>query len=761
MADSLAVPKPWRSFRVLVVSPTPTHPQDHGNRKRIFEICAALQRLGAAIDFVHYPGEHDWRSAWPIKHENAMRAAWDAYQLVAPSRPLHSDSLGEDHDIDEWADPGLEHFISWACRVRAYDMMIVNYTWMSFCLKAAPNEVFKVCDTHDVFGDRRLLLQQNGIDPEFFHTTREGERLGLERADLVWAIKKSEQDHFERDLGLAACLTMLHAEPERGWWTRPPSTDGFLRAGVIGARNNINRRNLEEFFAEALPVFEQYMAPVKIVIAGGCSEDFLGFHHPNVEVIGRVPEVEGFYRGVDVAIAPMRFSTGLKIKVSEALASGAPVVAHAHAMDGYPTSEPLHQLHSFRDLALELVKLAFDPSPLPKLAARSRKLCVDIQKSVDAAFEATRQRLVAKTSKTICVVAPMEAFDPASLLHDHLLAALDYLRFTAGLTLYVTGAPAKKAKFDALARFDLVERLFADPALVEALGDKAPENLVPIELADLIQIRGFTRAYLMADCRDALWPSTGALRQVYVRHDAIELGGGDAGVLIDALRPHVEVVVVGAAPARIVHWQGEKGVAQVVFAPFKRDGAFESFQRRPKAKKDPADMIVLARASDFLAAELVALARRLGRTCALVDPADPGAALALRGRLGPADQDPLAGFSNLRLLVDLTEHDPFAIVLGEAALRLAIPALVFQRGALAAGLHIFAPSLYPTSIARLFNTFARAAVDDAALEALRAEARREATSRFACDAGWTALWPLLRRGGQEKVASDAAELLLG
>ncbi len=158
-----------------------------------------------------------------------MRAAWDSYQLVAPSRELHCDSIGEDHEIDEWADPGLAHYLAWACRVRAYDMVIVNYTWLSFCLEAIPSTVFKVCDTHDVFADRRRLLQANGIAPEFFHTTREEEAKGLSRADLVWAIKKAEQDYFERDLGLPNCLTMLHAEPERGWWHAPPF-DGRLAA---------------------------------------------------------------------------------------------------------------------------------------------------------------------------------------------------------------------------------------------------------------------------------------------------------------------------------------------------------------------------------------------------------------------------------------------------------------------------------------------------------------------------------------------------
>ena len=692
-----------------------------------------------------------------------MRAAWDAYHLVAPSRPLHPDAIGEDHGIDEWADPDLQHFISWACRVRDYDMMIVNYTWMSFCLPAAPKWIFKVCDTHDIFGDRRLLLGENGIAPEFFHTTRSGEKQGLERADLVWAIKKSEQEYFERNLGLPDCLTMLHAESERGWWTQPPSSDGFLRAGVIGARNSVNRRNLEEFLAQALPVLENYMAPVKIVIAGGCCDDFQNFQHPCVEVIGRVADVEDFYRNVDVVIAPMRFSTGLKIKVSEALASGAPLVAHAHAMEGYPTTEPLHLLSSFRDMAMELVKLAFDPSPLPKLAARSRRICGDIQKSVDAAFEATRRQLVAKTSQNICFVAPMEAFDPASLLHDHLVAALDYLRLIAGLTVYVTGVPALNAKFDILERLELRERVFADPSLARALGDKMPERFVAIELIDLVQIRGFTRAYLMADCSDAFWLSTGALRLVCVRHDAVELSGGDPDALINALRPQVDVVVVGVTPARVRRWRNKPGIAETVLAPFQRNSVFKSLSRRSQRapKKRKPEILILARSDDYLATELVALAEKLGRTCETVDPSDPATASALLGRPNGAKENRLAGFADLRLMVDMTTGGALAAVLDEAALRFGVPTLVFQRGAAAVGLHLCAPPLYPTSIARLFNTFAQAAADDETLAALRAHARDEAANRFSSDAGWTVVWRLLTQGRRDQVEGGAAKLLWG
>ncbi|MCW2282995.1 glycosyltransferase involved in cell wall biosynthesis [Rhodoblastus acidophilus] len=753
----------WFGFDVLVVSPTPTHPQDHGNRKRIYEICAELKRQGARIHFVHYPAEHDWRDQWPLRHEADMRAAWDSYQLVAPGRELHCDSIGEDHEIDEWADPGLAHYLAWACRVRAYDMVIVNYTWLSFCLDAIPASVFKVCDTHDVFADRRRLLQAHGIAPEFFHTTRDEEARGLARADLVWAIKKGEQDYFERDLGLPNCLTMLHAEPERGWWSAPPSTDGWLRAGVIGARNNVNRRNLEEFLNLALPAIERYMAPVKIVIAGGCSADFLDWRHPNLEVVGRVPDVADFYRAVDVVLAPMKFSTGLKIKVSEALASGAPLLAHAHAMEGYPTREPLHQLHDFEEMAIELVKLAFDPAPLKKLAARSRTVCATIQASVLASVEATRARLVAKTAETICVVAPAEALNPACLLHDHLLEALDYLRFIAPIALHVSGAPVKGMKFDFLARFELRRQIFADPALVAALGDDAPDFWTPIPLPALLETRAYRRAYFLADASaqlrveqpafDEAAGAIGALRRAVVRCDAIELSGGDPAALVELLRGEADVIVAGAAPWGLQHWQGQKGVLAVVEAPFRRSGAFEAFRHRDKPAT-AAKLVIFARGDDPVALELAALAEKLSFPARLVDVSDPAIRPALL-RGGP--NDALAGLREASLVVDMTEQDALALVIGEAALRSDVPVLSFQRGALAYAWRGFETPLRPTSLARLFTAVATCAQDPDALQALRGASARQSKVRFANDAGWTALWRLLTAKSVESLGA-AAEL---
>ena len=157
--------KSWQGLEVLVVSPTPTHPVDHGNRKRVFAICRALQIRGARVHFVHYPAEHDWRFDRPERHERAMREQWDSYQLLPPTRSLHTAPIGVDHEIDEWADPSVSQYLAWACSRRRYDVAIVNYTWMSFALEALPPSVFKVLDTHDVFSNRRELLESTASRP--------------------------------------------------------------------------------------------------------------------------------------------------------------------------------------------------------------------------------------------------------------------------------------------------------------------------------------------------------------------------------------------------------------------------------------------------------------------------------------------------------------------------------------------------------------------------------------------------------------------
>ena len=118
----------WPGGRILVLSPTPTHPQDYGNRKRIFRVCSRFAAEGARITYLHYPAEFEWRGTQPRIAERAMVQTWDQYYTVAPTRHLHEPSAGRHHFIDEWWDEAIGHFLSWLFSVQSFDIFIVNYS---------------------------------------------------------------------------------------------------------------------------------------------------------------------------------------------------------------------------------------------------------------------------------------------------------------------------------------------------------------------------------------------------------------------------------------------------------------------------------------------------------------------------------------------------------------------------------------------------------------------------------------------------------
>ena len=57
--------------------------------------------------------------------------------------------------------------------------------------------------------------------------------------------------------------------------------------------------------------------------------------------------MDDLYDAVDVVLAPLAFSTGLKIKVGEALSRGKALVSHAHAFEGYLATHPFHECADF------------------------------------------------------------------------------------------------------------------------------------------------------------------------------------------------------------------------------------------------------------------------------------------------------------------------------------------------------------------------------------------------------------------------------
>lgn len=430
----------WKDDRVLVLSPTPTHPQDYGNRKRVFRVCTRLSSEGARITFVHYPAEAEWRNSYPCSAALAMSRTWHQFFTVAPCRDLHPFAKGDHHTIDEWWDDSIGSFLRWLFAVQPFDVFIVNYIWLSKALEFAPRGVTRILDTHDKLSGRRELLESHGIAPEFFYTTDSEEAVALGRADVVWAIKEEERISFSR-MSPRPVLTMPHLDPLDTVATCYHGDHRF-RVGLVGARNNINAVNLRRFLEVAVPRFRRAFAPLKLVIAGSICDLVEGAAGPFVELRGTMADLCEFYRSVDCVAIPISFSTGLKIKTGEALSAGVPVVSLAHAFEGYEATDAMHGLATFEELAEALVDLSFGPPErLEQLGAASVRAHARTAARIEATLESTR-KIVRESQRTIVLAVDSRAFVPGTIFHAILESIYEYLKYLGQVTVFVVQGSA-------------------------------------------------------------------------------------------------------------------------------------------------------------------------------------------------------------------------------------------------------------------------------------------------------------------------------
>jgi hypothetical protein len=464
---------------VLVLSPTPTHPIDFGNRRRIYHVCKTIRDLGGQVTFVHYPAESDWRHEIPPASQSGMCEEWDRYFVCPISRDLHPPPAGQYHAMDEWWDPTIGAMLRWLFSVDRFDVFIVNYTWLSRALELAPEGVLRVLDTHDRFSARKELFEANGIRPEFFYMTPEEERRALERADVVWAIKREEEAYF-RSVGIKRVLTMAHAEP---FVPRRPIRRGpVVRFGIAGARNSVNARNFARFLGEAVRFLHRTLLPCEIVVAGTCCELLDNPGIPCIRFLGRLESMDSFYDEVDVVLGAMDFSTGLKIKIGEALSYGKAIVSHAHCFEGYVATHPYHSLGSFAQILAACEAIVRDPRVIAELEDASMRSMREAQGMVAAAMEET---LDGKSSseQALVIVLPARAAAGYSIARDHALEAAEYFRHQCRIRFFLEGA-AVRLEAGALAKLRSLGPVTCDPALralVESCADK--RSVAGIEFA--------------------------------------------------------------------------------------------------------------------------------------------------------------------------------------------------------------------------------------------------------------------------------------
>jgi glycosyltransferase involved in cell wall biosynthesis len=390
---------------IVVISSIPTHPQNAGNRARIFNLLTNIRSLGYRIHFVYDDkerGSHHVRTKPDVK---AMSRAWDGFAYVyrrpmslrgfimvlkrssvrtmgrvglslrrkwpslyaalkpffpdRPSRPTQTNGLAP-ASIDAW----YNHDVSQALQSltsRRYDAVIAEYVFMSRALGTFAGDTLKIIDTHDVFSNREEKYALAGVKHEFFSTTAAEESKGLGRADRIIAIQDHEREILQtitdRPVYTVGHTVALVANP-----TRRPR----MRVLCIGSASEANIHGVDNFIKNVLHHLRSQIPGFELVVAGKVCDavaDAAG-----CVKLGEIQDLDRIYQEADIVINPVNVGTGLKIKSIEALGRGKPLVTTLVGAEGLEDAigGGVVIVYGPEDYIAIISKLVSDPSAYQK-----------------------------------------------------------------------------------------------------------------------------------------------------------------------------------------------------------------------------------------------------------------------------------------------------------------------------------------------------------------------------------------------------------
>lgn len=361
---------------ILVLSPTPSHPQDQGNRKLIHASTLDFQERGARIHFLYVPTE--WSNGLIPDEYVDMADQWDLFHVIPPKSQPQFWTNNDIFMIDDLWDADTETVLKWWQKQTKFDAVICHYVFMSKALEFFPDSTYKILYTIDRFSDRKEMLLQNGLKPEYFYTNKQEEAKAFNRADIVIAVKDEEADYF-KTITDTQVVTIGHLDKQIKLTTKLGSHKN-LRIGFIGSENSINTTNLDNFFSRHLASLEA-CKDIKFKIAGKIC-DVWSIESPIVELVGRVETVKEFYEEVDLIIIPFEFSTGIKIKAIEAMAHGVGVLMTKNACEGIPSDFTEHTYNDIDAIYEGLIEMINDRNLVHDLAKKSNIVYTKIQDEI-------------------------------------------------------------------------------------------------------------------------------------------------------------------------------------------------------------------------------------------------------------------------------------------------------------------------------------------------------------------------------------------
>lgn len=156
----------------------------------------------------------------------------------------------------------------------------------------------------------------------------------------------------------------------------PPPEQRIYDIAFVGNFSHSSNADAALYFCrEILPLIKNRAPDVSVVLAGAnppASIKKLAQSNKNILVTGYVEDIRPWYYKSRIFIAPLRYGTGMRVKILEALAAGTPVISTPVGARGISYKEVIRIADNRRDFANAVVELLKSRNGGEELARKGR-----------------------------------------------------------------------------------------------------------------------------------------------------------------------------------------------------------------------------------------------------------------------------------------------------------------------------------------------------------------------------------------------------
>jgi hypothetical protein len=234
------------------------------------------------------------------------------------------------------------------------DTYIVIQTELSFFLDALPKGAQKLVDMQDLICRRTATRKRFNVQDAFALTAKE-EKAILSKYDGVIAIQKHEYQQVVNWFGVDKCVYA----PQPFQLNSQRLRKEVKNIGILASEAPANIHGIHYFIESVWPMLESEGFTLSIY---GRVARAMTSNNEKIIFHGFKQDLAKCYQEIDIAINPVFYGAGLKIKSLEAMAHGMPLVTSIEGMRGFEEMSGEAFLHatSPQQFAQHILLLAND-----------------------------------------------------------------------------------------------------------------------------------------------------------------------------------------------------------------------------------------------------------------------------------------------------------------------------------------------------------------------------------------------------------------